>query len=178
MFVDATSNVDEVNLPDSTRADLDLFIRTLYEKNPPNVPIMADLRKAIDLLCQYDCTEPAKRILYHNVKVVEAEHLFDAFTLASRLNDVMSACRILAHGWRWYQNPRDEIYPNAPSLCPDSTKRRWCAQEAALLQPAWIWALTVASAAQMDKAAGEDLYDGSESAWRELVGGFMCNLVQ
>jgi hypothetical protein len=86
----------ELRIPDGTTMSIGHFICSLSGPQPPIVGNMTHVKAAIHLLVRYDCTEAAKRLLYRNIDDISAYESFDAFVLASTLNDLLSACRILA----------------------------------------------------------------------------------
>lgn len=183
MFVNASGNTKEVNLPDTSTANLSTFLGAIIQTQPPSGLTLAETIEAIEMLCRYECTVAARRILFNNIKKLEARELFEAFALASRLNDIMSGCRVLAQGyvWYYYDPDNDGHDPEEPSLCPDSDRRPWGAHEAARIQPSWIWALSLATTAvdrmPQPKTALENIRMDT-IYWRSMVGHFMCNLVQ
>jgi hypothetical protein len=183
MFDSPSGTTKEVNLPEVSSADLSTFLSAITQTQPPTGLTVTETTKAINLLCRYECNDAARRTLFHNAKHLEAEELFEASALASRLNDIMSGCRVLAQGYTWYYSDPDNKGndPEEPSLCPDSERRPWGAHEAARIQPSWIWALSLATTAvdrmPQPKTTLENLRM-DKTYWRSMVGHFMCNLVQ
>lgn len=145
MFSSASTNNKEVNLPDASRAELTTFLLTISQPLPPTGLDLKAVTKTIDLLQRYECVDASRRVLYANARNLKADDLFDAFALASQLNDILGACRILTQGATWYDNPKSKYY--APPLHPDSITRPWVAADAERLQSSWVWALTLAGAA-------------------------------
>lgn len=96
----------------------------------------------ITLLLKYECTDAAKAILYHSVREVKLEQLYEAFVLASLLDDMPSACRILPQGWRWYEGDHEHV---SLPLSPLSSRRQWTPQEVGRIRVTWVWALYAAT---------------------------------
>lgn len=86
------------------------------------------------------------------------------------MDDLRSGLRILTQGHRWYAA---KVKPSNLSLCPESQKRPWKAQYARQIDPAWLWALTLASATSNGKVG---VMMESEAHWRGLAGEFVGNL--
>lgn len=95
----------------------------------------------VDLL-RYDCIIPAQRLLFQTSSFLPSSQLFDALVLASRLDHLPSACRIIPPGFRSY----DPVHAcGGKPLCPDSEEYPWRLEDAARFQPGWVWALMRAS---------------------------------
>lgn len=123
----------------------------------------------VELLRRFDCLDAARQLHYANCEELQADQLFDALAMASSLDDLTCACRILAQGWRWYKyRPA-----TGQSLCPLSETRLWTSKDARQIQPAWVWALTYASS-----AAKEDMRWDDEDKWQALHGCFMSLLTR
>jgi hypothetical protein len=180
MFAGATSNINEIHLPDSTRAELDRFLHMLCGRSPPpnlNIPACG---RSIDLLCRYDCTTAARRLLYACVEQVNPDDMLDAFALASRLDDTMTACRILGQGWIWYNYRADGVLSGGYPLDPYEAMRPWGPEQAKLLQPTWLWALGKASTTQADRVrhGAYGLEVASQQFWSDFTGIFLLSLME
>ncbi|KAI9638669.1 uncharacterized protein MKK02DRAFT_32060 [Dioszegia hungarica] len=104
------------------------FTRALYPRRS-SISYMgiSNIERIIDILLQYDCVGPAQRLLFDGSKDLDAEELYDAFVLASRLDDTRSACRILPQGFR-----RRGIVPLPRQPTSPLISRRCCAAPAGL----------------------------------------------
>ncbi|KAI9638672.1 uncharacterized protein MKK02DRAFT_43074 [Dioszegia hungarica] len=177
MFGGVAVGPKEIHLPIAGRY-IDLFIRALYPDRPPVRHNIIQTKETIELLLRYDCIVPAQRFLYLQCKWLERSELYDALVLASRLDHLPSACRIIPLGYKWYRDQPGEGLP----LCPNSGKRPWSVEDAARLQPGWVWALTMASNT-CQKRLSEDMEQAKEETrrpayWRNVLGEFMANLAQ
>lgn len=147
LTIDSSSK--EIHLPESG-SDLRLFFRALVPTAkcvPPHGPefIEADYLDLIGLLIKYDCATIARSELYNLVKITRADLFFDWFVLASRLNSIESACRLLVQGWKSFRSHKGPLQiPTSTPLC-FIHESRWAPEETKQINPEWVGALAYAS---------------------------------
>ncbi|KAI9638674.1 uncharacterized protein MKK02DRAFT_32064 [Dioszegia hungarica] len=178
MFAGSSASPKEVNLPSITRAQLDLFIRSIHGRSPLQPPSFSEASEVVELLIRYDCAIPARQLLFRTVKDIRVEDHFEALAFASRLDDLKSACRIISQGWKWWAQ---ESEADSRSLCPDHLEVPRTAEDAGRIRSSWVWALTLASGTLWKRpdlmVRPEEAVNGGEEV-REGEDEGMINAVQ
>lgn len=180
MFTDCTSSSEELLISEVDCLSLAYFVRAFHHQ-PIETSFNAGLRwKAINLLIRFECQLIARRMLYEDVKDLPEDEIFDAFELASQLNDKNSACRIIAQGWRAETSSEKSLLPDRRAMdvhrqVDEDDGRIWTSVDAAKIQSSWLWALALAQTACLNKMTIVDA-EGKDF-WRMMVGEFMTNLV-
>lgn len=179
MFAQQSSNSKEISLPDIPRLTMDLFIRALHNDFDEQDPIrMYRLNDAADVLLRFECDAAARNMLYPCTREIYDDDIFDALVLASKLNDLQSACRIIAQGWRAEVSEEKSILPvSRLSTIEYSEEICWRAADGQKFQPSWVWALTIAQYSTLPTANARGWTCGDKEFWRLMVGEFMANLV-
>lgn len=144
MFASKLNNSgNEIKISDVNSDDLKTFLDVITAKrlssSDRNVP---RAQKVIPLLLRFDMVHLAKPFLYQCVLNLSPNYIYEAFVLASQLDDLDSGLRILTQGHVWYHGTGKH---SAPSLCPGSVKRPWTRGDADQVRSGWMWALSHAT---------------------------------
>jgi hypothetical protein len=123
MFEHDREDTSEIHLPEISgdRNILSSAILAITRQSLPERIDMTIAPRIITLLQKYECTDAANRILYHSVQQLTLDQLFEVFVLASQLDDLFSACRIIPQGYKWYKDTKNT--PVELSLSPCSLRR-------------------------------------------------------
>lgn len=128
MLNDVSSPSTEIHLSDIPFYDLHPFILIIHDKLDINCGEIKDLQSLFQVFVRFDRIPIARRVLYAVSRNLSGSELFDALVLASRLDDLPCAYRIMAQGWKSVEGGGE-----GPSLNPISRTRRWGPADTAIV---------------------------------------------
>jgi hypothetical protein len=153
---------------DVTSFSLALFLNTVEGVKISHVPDWHTASNAISLAEQHQCEPAARTILYAACGEGIRSHNVEAFIVASRLDHVLAAGRLIPTAY--YTE-----FCGGLTFRPNSS--RWSAAVAARINPTWLWALTCAVENVGKKLKIEDeLGWRKKEPWIDVLGEFMAHL--
>lgn len=164
---------NEVHLNDVSAEALECFIRALQgDLSMAERFLYRDCEQSVRFAVRFQCMKAASTMLFACTRELLEDKLLPAFTLASDLNDIRSAVRILGQGYRAY--PR---YISRTHLQPEDTSKPWTAETARSIRSDWTWALTSAIYRIEKRFDVQSRADWAKpDVWAGVVGNFATNL--